>query len=324
MIGRIVEVVQDGRYLHAERGFLVIKDGQNEVGRVPLDDIAAVIGSGHGLVLTQELLVRLAERSAIYVCCSNQHEPVAMLWSVNGFHRQAGRMDAQLAAPKPLLKRLWQAVVRAKLTQQAAVLEAWNAPTPPILTLIPKVRSGDPDNIEAQAARRYWTLLFGENFRRDRDANDENALLNYGYTILRSATARAIIGAGLHPTVALHHQNQLNSMRLVDDLMEPFRPLVDCAVKLLTASGETAITPDTKRQLVLLLYKDMPSTMGQSPLAQCIERLCISLAQVFEGEGEALEFPLTLSAIELRNLVQTETDHDVAVELPDHVDDGDV
>jgi len=324
MIGRIIEVAQDGRYLHAERGFLVIKDGENEAGRVPLDDIAAVIGSGHGLVLTQELLARLAERNAVYVCCSSRHEPVAMLWSVDGFHRQAGRMDTQLAAPKPLLKRLWQTVVRAKLTQQAAVLEAWGAPTAPILALIPKVRSGDPDNIEAQAARRYWTLLFGESFRRDRAADNENALLNYGYTILRSATARAIIGAGLHPTVPLHHQNQLNSMRLVDDLMEPFRPLVDCAVRSLTASGETAVTPDTKRQLVLLLYKDMPSTMGQSPLAQCVERLCISLAQVFEGEREELEFPLTLSAIELRNLVQTETGHDVAVELPDHVDNGDV
>lgn len=324
MIGRIIEVAQDGRYLHAERGFLVIKDGQEEAGRVPLDDIAAVIGSGHGLVLTQELLVRLAERNAVYVCCSNRYEPVAMLWSVDGFHRQAGRMDAQLAAPKPLLKKLWQTVVRAKLTQQAAVLEAWGAPTAPILALMPKVRSGDPDNIEAQAARRYWTLLFGESFRRDRAANDENALLNYGYTILRSATARAVIGAGLHPTVPLHHQNQLNSMRLVDDLMEPFRPLVDCAVRSLTALGETSVTAGTKRQLALLLYKDMPSPAGQSPVIQCIERLCVSLAQVFEGEREQLEFPLTLSALELRNLVRAETTDDLAVELPDHVDDGDV
>lgn len=324
MIGRIIEIAQDGRYLHAERGFLVIKEGQNEVGRIPLDDIAAVIGSGHGQVLTQELLVRLAERNAVYVCCSSRHEPVAMLWSVDGFHRQAGRMDAQLAAPKPLLKRLWQSIVRAKLTQQAAVLDAWGVPSPPVTALIPKVRSGDPDNIEAQAARRYWTLLFGENFRRDRTANDENALLNYGYTILRSATARAIIGAGMHPTVPLHHQNQMNSMRLVDDLMEPFRPIVDCAVRSLTALGTKSVSPDTKRQLALLLYKDMPTEKGQSPLAQCIERLCTSLAQVFEAERKELEFPFTLSAVELRNLVQVETSYDMAIELPDHVDDGDV
>src|SRR5690606_10653558 len=118
----------------------------------------------------------------------------------------------------PLRKRLWASFVKAKLQQQAAVLEAVGAPTAPLAYLVRKVKSGDPDNVEAQGARRYWGLLFGESFRRDRSADGANGLLNYGYTVMRAATARAVIAAGLHPSLGLHHSNDNNAMRLVDDL----------------------------------------------------------------------------------------------------------
>ena len=248
MIGRIVEIADDRRHLFVNRGFMVVRDTEGErkeLGQVPLDDIAAVVANAHGISYTNNLLVALAERGAPFVLCGANHNAVGMLLSLDGHHVQAKRIEAQIAAGLPLQKRLWAAVVKSKLEQQAAALEAAGAPTAPLQALVSKVRSGDPENIEGQGARRYWGLLFGPNFRRDQDGDGLNGLLNYGYTILRSATARAVVAAGLHPSVGLHHSNDANAMRLVDDLMEPFRPVVDFKVWQLNKAGEVHVTPDT-------------------------------------------------------------------------------
>ena len=295
MIGRIVEVADDRRHLSLSRGFLVVQDTEGErkeLGQVPLDDIAAVIGNAHGLSYTNNLLVALAERGAPFVLCAANHNAIGMLLPIDGNFQQAKRYDAQIAATKPTHKRLWAEVVRAKLQQQAATLEAAGAPTTPLTALVSKVRSGDPDNIEAQGARRYWTLLFGDGFRRDQNGGGINGLLNYGYTVLRACTARAVVAAGLHPTLALHHSNEGNAMRLVDDLMEPFRPVIDLKVWLLARNNEREVTPETKRALVRTLYDDMETSAGATPVMVCTQRLTTSLAQVYWGEREKLDLPL--------------------------------
>jgi CRISP-associated protein Cas1 len=295
MIGRIVEVADDRRHLFMSRGFMVVQDTEGErkeLGQVPLDDIAAVIANAHGLSYTNNLLVALAERGAPFVLCAANHNAVGMLLPVDGNFNQAKRFDAQLEASRPTTKRLWAEVVRAKLEQQAAALEAAGRPTAPLSALVGKVRSGDPDNMEAQGARRYWGLLFGDAFRRDQGAGGLNAMLNYGYTVLRAATARAVIGAGLHPTLGLHHSNDSNAMRLVDDLMEPFRPMIDLKVWQLHRGGEAEITPETKRALVRTLYDDMQTDAGATPVLVCAQKLATSLAQVYLGEREKLDLPL--------------------------------
>lgn len=295
MIGRIVEVADDRRHLFMSRGFMVVQDteGQRkELGQVPLDDIAAVIANAHGLSYTNSLLVALAERGSPFVLCAANHNAVGMLLPIDGNHHQGRRIDAQLEATKPTTKRLWAEVVRSKLEQQAAALEAVGSPTAPLTVLIGKVRSGDPDNMEAQAARRYWGLLFGSAFRRDQDAGGLNAMLNYGYTVLRAATARAVIAAGLHPTLGLHHSNDSNPMRLVDDLMEPFRPIIDLKIWQLRRNGEAEITPESKRAIVRTLYDDMQADTGSTPVMVCIQKLATSLAQVYVGERDKLDLPL--------------------------------
>ncbi len=295
MIGRIVEVADDQRHLFIHRGFMVVKDTEGErkeLGQIPLDDIAAVIANAHGLSYTNNLLVALAERGAPFVLCGANHNTVGMLLAIDGNYQQAKRFDAQRDASKPTIKRLWADIVRSKLQQQAAALEAAGAPTIPLSTLAAKVRSGDPDNLEAQGARRYWGLLLGNDFRRDQDAGGLNAMLNYGYTVLRAATARAVVAAGLHPTTGLHHSNENNAMRLVDDLMEPFRPMIDLKVWQLWRQGEDQITPDTKRALVRTLYDDMQTDVGATPVLVCAQRLATSLAQVYLGEREKLDLPL--------------------------------
>lgn len=295
MIGRIVEVADDKRYLFVSRGFLVVQETEGkrkELGQVPLDDIAAVIGNAYGLIYSNNLLVALAERGAPFVLCANNHNAVGILWPVDGNFQQAKRFDAQIAAKKPLHKQLWAEIVKSKIQQQASVLEVAGQKTEPLLALIKKIKSGDTGNIEAQAARRYWTLLFGKDFRRDQSASGLNALLNYGYTVYRAATARAVIAAGLHPTLGIHHKNEGNPMRLVDDLLEPFRPNVDLLVWQLNSQNEQHVTPETKRVLVRSLYDDIQSDQGVTPVMVCMQKLATSLAQVFLGEKKQLDLPL--------------------------------
>jgi CRISPR-associated protein Cas1 len=262
------------------------------LGQVPLDDIAAVIANAHGLSYTNNLLVALAERCAPFVLCAANHNAVGMVLPIEGNYQQAKRYDAQIAANQPLIKRLWAEIVKSKLQQQAAALEAAGSPHIPLQALVRKVRSGDPDNFEAQGARRYWGLLFGDNFRRDQQGGGLNAMLNYGYTVLRATTARAVVAAGLHPTIGLHHSNEGNAMRLVDDLMEPFRPVIDLKVWQLHEHGEDTITPETKRALVGTLYDDMQTSVGTTPVMVCVQKLATSLAQVFMSEKDKLDLPL--------------------------------
>jgi CRISP-associated protein Cas1 len=295
MIGRIVEIADDHRHLSLLRGFLVVTDTEGErreMGRIPLDDITAVIANAHGLTYTNNVLVALAERGAPFVLCGANHNVVGMLMALDGNYQQAKRFDAQIDAGKPLQKRLWATLVKAKLQQQAAVLAAVGAPDVPLAALIGKVRSGDPANVEAQGARRYWTRLFGADFRRDQAGEGLNILLNYGYTVLRAHTARAVVAAGLHPTLGLHHSNEGNPLRLVDDLMEPFRPLIDLKIWHLAQPGVPVLTPEIKRELVLSLQADMHTAVGATPVSVCIQRLATSLAQVYLGERDKLDLPL--------------------------------
>lgn len=315
MLGRIVEIAADHRHLSLLRGFMVVSDTQQErnskqreLGRIPLDDIAAVITHANGISYTNNLLVALAQQGAPFVLCGANHNAVGMLIPVDGNYQQAKRFDAQIAASKPTQKRMWACIVKAKLQQQAAALDAAGAPSIPVSALVKQVRAGDPDNKEAQAAQRYWGLLLGSKFRRDQSGTGLNALLNYGYTVLRAATARAVVAAGLHPTLGIHHSNEGNPMRLVDDLMEPFRPLIDFKVWQINRqtaasdSSEIELTPEIKRTLATTLYADMQTSSGATPVSVCMQRLAVSLAQVYLGEREQLDLPFAELPMDLFNL----------------------
>ena len=291
MTGRVLEIAENGRHLCKKRGFLVVEDAGAELGRVPLDDIDAVIASAHGLTYSNNLLVALAERNAPVVLCGHNHVPAAILWSVDGHYTQAGRIADQAAATKPTKKRLWAQIVRAKIDSQRTTLEETGNPHEGFRLLASKVRSGDPDNVEAQAARRYWPLLFGKEFRRDRGADGINAMLNYTYTVLRSGTARALMAAGLHPSLGLAHRQRGNSFALADDLMEPFRPVADLLVHDLVDQGIEVVDSNSKPELARILITDMSTSVGASPVRLCLQRLAQSLARCLAGEARDLDLP---------------------------------
>lgn len=301
---QIVDISQDGRHLSRERGFLIASESGAEVARIPLDQIAAVLVHAHGVTWSNTLLVALADQGSPVVLCARNHQPRAVLMPLEGHHAQGARMRAQWDAPKPLMKQAWKQIVIAKITMQAAALEAIGAVRAPLDMIARKVQSGDAGNAEAQAARRYWPAMMGAEFRRDTGAGDINALLNYGYTVFRAATIRAVVAAGLHPTIGLFHANRGNAFALADDLMEPFRPLVDLAARATARRDGPEVTPGAKAEMAALIALDLPLGGETSPVSVALNRLALSLASSFQARRLSLSLPTPPERLMLAGLGQ--------------------
>lgn len=299
---QIIDIATDGRHLSRDRGFLKVSQDRVEIGRTPLDQIAGVIVHAHGTTWSTSLLTELADRGAPVVLCGANHAPRSVLLPLEGHHAQGGRIRAQWQAKQPLVKQAWKQVVTAKVTMQAAALAAMGEPDAPLRMMLRKITSGDSTNIEAQAARHYWPRMMGDDFRRDTGAADVNALLNYGYTVLRAATARAVVSAGLHPSIGLHHSNRGNAFALADDLMEPFRPLVDCAARHIAAAHGAQVDTPAKQALARLIAIDLPLGDGLTPVSVALIKLATSLGQSFETGKLALTLPRPPDALTLTGL----------------------
>jgi CRISP-associated protein Cas1 len=291
MIGQIVEIIESDRHLSLEYGNMVISSRTSVLARVALDDILAVIVNPHGASMSAGILAALADRNCPVVIAGKDFKPAATLMPLVGNFEVAARIEAQVTASLPTQKQAWKQIVQSKLTMQALALETVEADSGPIRTLVPTVRSGDPENVEAQAARHYWKRLFGEPFHRERDEPGINFLLNYGYAVIRATVARAIAASGLHPSIGIHHINPLDTMRLADDLMEPYRPLVDLRVYGMTRTEVPNVSPRSKKMLVAILSTDFPTEAGSSPVSVAIHRTAQSFVKYLKGERESLELP---------------------------------
>lgn len=289
---RIVDIATDGLHLSLHRGFLMVEKDRAEVGRVALDDIHALIVHAHGVTWTGNIVAALAERGAPIVFCNTAHAPVAVTLPLEGHHAQNARMQAQIGASGPLMKQLWRRIVSAKILMQGALLSARGISGAEAFPFMARrVTSGDKENLEAQAARRYWPLLMGPDFRRNRDAGDVNALLNYGYAVMRATCARAVVAAGLHPTLGIQHSNRGNAFALADDLIEPFRPLVDALAEGMMREGVTGLDPARKRRFARLIAFDLRMAGETSPVSLAAVRLAQSLGKAFEtGRPDLLLF----------------------------------
>jgi len=271
---------------------------QDEI-TMPLTDIAALIVSHPQATYTHAVLPGLAAAGAIFVVCNEKHLPAAMLLPLVSHSTQTERFAAQAQLSLPARKRLWQQIVRAKLQAQARLLEERNGKDWGLVRLASEVRSGDPENLEGQAARIYWQRLFeGEDFHRDPEGEGVNACLNYGYAVLRAAVARAICGAGLHPSLGLHHHNRYDPFCLADDLMEPFRPVVDRLVaKLRDEHGsDVPLEKETKKAILEGLLGRFVAYEESRTLFDWVSRTASSLAAVTEGRDEKLEIPALTSS----------------------------
>lgn len=300
MTERILDFSQQPGRLRYANGLLVLERHEEADVTFPLGEIACVVLGHPQITVTQAALGQLAKAGIAVVCCDEKFRPSGMLLPLDVHHRQSQRFEFQAKLPAPRKKRLWQTMVVAKIEAQGRVLEEFFGLDYGLAQYARRVGSGDPANVEAQAARRYWTLLFAgsdEKFRRANEDDPRNHLLDYGYGVLRSVVARALCASGLHPAFGVHHRNAYNPFPLADDVMEAFRPAVDRIVigEIRAWEGESesllSLTPERKRTLVSAITARYWVDGETRTLLDVIGIACQRLAAVIVGEQEKWEFP---------------------------------
>jgi CRISPR-associated protein Cas1 len=279
----------------ANEQLLIEPEGQ-PTASVSLCDVAVLIVAHPQIRYTQAVLAGLASAGGVMVACDRENLPVGMLIPLAAHSTQAERFAAQASAALPLKKNLWRQLVQAKIRAQSEVLRDLRGSDHGLSSLVSRVRSGDPANVEARAARRYWPKLIGDpQFRRGRDQADANQPLNYGYAVLRAIVARALCAAGLHPSLGLHHHNRYDAYCLADDMMEPFRPLVDRAVVTAVSVRCThELSSEVKRDLLMMLTGRVRVDGQQRTLFDGVSRAASSLADIFLGKAKRLVLPESL------------------------------
>jgi CRISPR-associated protein Cas1 len=294
MTERIFDFSEQPACLSIRNGLLVIRPEGGETQTVPLADVAVLVAAHPQVSFTLAVLAGLASSGALLVACDQKRQPAAMMLPLASHHLQTERYAAQARLGLPARKRMWQQIVRAKIAAQARVLQERTGKDLGLAMVAGRVRSGDPNNLEAQAARVYWPALLGETFRRSPEDDGVNALLNYGYAVLRAIVARAICAAGLHPTFGLHHRNRYDTFCLADDLMEPFRPLVDVVVARLAGGREERVEldRDAKRTLLEPLLGRFSNGDESRTLFDWASRCAFSLAAVIDGRTARLDIPV--------------------------------
>ncbi len=286
------------------RGSIVVLEGQDELGLIDLDGVLSVIVTSRGASFTSPFVAEMASRNIPLLICNDRYQPVSITLPLIQHSDQNRRFEAQVITKKGVKNKTWQRIVSGKVKNQSALLRLVSSPAAERLKrLSGMIKSGDPENIEAQAARVYWTALLGSNFRRDRNADDINILLNYGYAIIRSSMVSAIISAGLHPTFGIFHKNKNNPFCLVDDLMEPYRPLIDQLIKRLSEKGCITLTPEVKRCLASVVASDQASVGGVSPLLQHMSNLAYSWQEIMSGKNTIMMMPQLIPELEVEVMV---------------------
>lgn len=293
MTDRIVDISEGGARLHVRYSQLVIeREGQPEV-TTPLNELGVLLLSHPRVELTQSVIAGLAENGGSLVVCDGKLLPTAMVLPLQANTLQTERMAAQVGAPLPLRKQLWKQIVQAKIRAQGRLLRELHASDGGLLVMAERVRSGDAGHHESQASRIYWPLLFRDpKFRRGRDYADQNAHLNYGYAVLRAIVARAVAAAGLHPSIGLQHHNRYDQFCLANDLMEPYRPIVDRAVYQWVQDHDPAQPLDKLAKAALLrpLLARFEHLGEERTLFDLAGRTVASLLRALEGSKPKLEF----------------------------------
>ena len=268
---------------------------EDMVRTVPIEDLGVIILDNKQITITQGLIDALLENNCALITCDSKRMPVGLMLPLAGNTIQNERFRSQLDSSLPLRKQLWQQTIEAKIRNQAAVLKyVTGQEHKNMLKWSDSVRSGDADNMEARAAVYYWKTIFPNDpcFIRDREDEGANALLNYGYAILRAVVARALVGAGLLPTLGIHHHNRYNAYCLADDIMEPYRPYVDkLVVEMLEDGAEDKLNATNKVKLLNIPVIEVKINEKRSPLMIAVSQTVSSLVKCFRGDCRKLIYP---------------------------------
>lgn len=281
-------------YLSLKNHQLVItfKDNNDSVTR-PIEDIGFVVVENPQVSISIPVLNELADNNVSVIFCDNKKMPRTMLMTLEGNTTQQESYKYQIDASAPTKKNIWKQLVESKIRNQSLLLSKEGKDGDVLKPFYMNVKSGDSDNREGAAAREYWGRLFDFGFKRDHEGLPPNNLLNYGYTILRAAVARALIGSGLYPAFGVFHRNRYNAFPLADDVMEPYRPFVDEIVYHLYFDGAVnELDNQTKGKLLRVLFSDVKMGRVTRPLENALSLTTASLLKVFKGETDRLSLPM--------------------------------
>lgn len=289
-------LIQKPARLSLQQSHLLIKQDQEYL--IPLEDIAVIVIEAKEVNLTAPLLSALAQSGITLLTCDETFTPCGQWLSFAQYHRSLKILHAQIHTSEPQKKRLWQKIIRQKITNQAWLAEysGHDIAAKQLYNLAQTVQSGDKTHHESQAAALYFTILFGSNFHRRRE-NFINSQLNYGYAIIRAAIARSLTQYGFHPTLGIHHHNELNAFNLADDIIEPFRPLIDLWVfeHRKPSHYPTTLTPTDKQNLIALLHHQIHINNRTYSTLSAIDRCTQSLqAAILQKNPNLLVLPKIL------------------------------
>lgn len=273
MKDHILEFTKQGTKLTKKRGLLIVSIEDSKV-EIPFADIHGMIIISEDLLVSSAVLGELLRLGVCVQILDKKFNPAGVLTPLVGHNLIRSRLLAQIENSESQTRRLWQKVVVQKISNQSRCLEYLGLDHHLLSDFPNRVESGDPTNVEAQAAKIYWTKLFGSEFRRDITGEGVNSFLNYGYAIIRSSVARYVVGAGLNPSLGIFHTNKENPFCLVDDLMEPFRPLVD--FKVFGIKESSVVTPEIKKLLVGILEENVIYRKEKKTLRNAIQEYCYS------------------------------------------------
>ena len=238
---------------------------------IPIEDIGIVVLEHLQSTITLPLLNALSENNVAVVLCNGNYMPSAMLMNLDSNKIQAENYRAQIEAGEPLKKNLWQQIVKAKIRNQAGLLNKLGKDGDKLRPYYCNVKSGDADN---------------------REGAPPNNLLNYGYSILRAATARSLMGSGLFPAFGIFHRNRYNAFPLADDVMEVYRPYVDEVVYSLYNAGSIQLNKETKMKLLNVLFSDTLFGSIKRPLSIALSFTTASFAKCFVKEQKVIICPI--------------------------------
>ena len=292
MLNKILEISEENRYVSLYRGFIEIKHNSELLGRVPLDDISVLILSAQSITLSKNVINALAEKNGITILCGKNYIPESIVMPIANHYLYTKNIKNQISNSEPFKKRVWQQIVVKKIENQALVLKLYGKEFQEVEKISKAVKSGDTTNREAYAAKLYWKKLFGQDFVRDKDGTGINALLNYGYAVMRASMIRALCGSGLQTALGVNHNNNLNQFCLADDFFEIYRPIVDYFVYDLWQKNETELLPQTKQKLVTCLKANVITEKGNTPAYQSMHYLANSYVQAMEIKNTNIELPL--------------------------------
>lgn len=282
-------------YLRFEKKQLKIihPEDNTEIASISIEDIAFLVLDHFQITISHALLIALQQNNVAIISCNEKHMPLGLMLPITGHVEHSNRLKYQINCSEPLRKQLWKQTVQAKIFQQKEVLRKNDLHFKPMEEFITSVKSGDSTNMEGVAAQYYWKKLFGE-FVREREGETPNNFLNYGYAILRSMVARAIVSSGLHPTIGIFHTNKYNAYCLADDLMEPYRPYVDELVLEWIDENDSneELTKEAKSHLLKIATRDVYINGLVRPLMVALSITTSSLFKCFTGESRMLIYPM--------------------------------